>query len=189
MKFNFFLIPLIFISMASYAQSPNTISAVYGFSTTNVDIHDAIGDYGYDQKTGNLFGVMYSRAINKFFSIETGLLVSNDKVQLNVIEAGLGNIYSNGNVKTISVPIYAKFTFLKYLFADAGCLIDKQTNYVNDDVIQSQSGLGVEVGVGAQYTYDHLTIFVNPYLRQYAITRTENNLSESGFKFGLGYSF
>jgi hypothetical protein len=32
-------------------------------------------------------------------------------------------------------------------------------------------------------------VFVNPYFRQYNITAINNNLYETGIKFGLGYKF
>jgi Outer membrane protein beta-barrel domain len=189
MKFKLILLLLIAFSIHASSQTKNDISVLYGFSTTSVDIHNVIGDYGYNDNTGYLFGVRYTRTINKFLSIETGLQYQDDKVRLDVIEGGLGEVYSNGEVKTLSVPLMAKFTFFKYFFADGGLLLDKQTNYTNDDVINNQSGLGGELGVGAKFTLSHVTLFVNPYLRQYNVTSSRNNLYESGFKFGLGFGF
>jgi hypothetical protein len=189
MKFKLILPALVLLSLQAFSQSKNNISVLYGFSTTNVNIHDVIGDYGYEQKTGVLFGIGYTRVINKFFSIETGVQYGDDKTILSTIVAGRGNIYYPGEVKVVSIPVFAKFTFFKYLYVDGGFLVDKQTNYTSNSVVNDQSGLGGEAGIGGQYFFGGLSIFVNPYIHNYAITRTDNNLYESGVKFGLGYSF
>jgi hypothetical protein len=190
MKLKSCLIALfLFGVLSARAQEKNTLSVFYGISNSNIDIHNAIGDYGYSQRPGTGFGFTYNRALNRFFSIETGFAYANDKTQLSVIEAGLGNIYTNEDLKLISIPLRAKFTFFKYLFADAGFSYDKQTNYRTGDETNDQSGLGGEVGVGAQFQYAHILIFVNPYYKTYRITSVQNNLYEQGLKFGIGYKF
>jgi hypothetical protein len=189
MKFKLILLTLLTFSIRAWSQSKNDISVLYGESTTNVDIHGAIGDYGYNPKTGTLFGITYTRMVNKLFSLETGLISSDDKVQLNSDLPGTYQGNHDGEVKALSIPLMAKFTFFKYLFADGGFLFDKQTNYTNSNVVGDQSGLGGELGVGAQFTFMRLRVFVNPFVRQYNITKFNNNLLEDGVKFGLGYSF
>jgi hypothetical protein len=189
MKFKLILLTLITFSIRAYSQSKNDISVVYGESTTNVNIHDAVGDYGYNSKTGILYGLTYTRVINKFLSLETGLLYADDKVQLNSDLPGPYQGNHDGEVKALSLPVLAKFTFFKYLFVDGGFLIDKQTNYTKSNIINDQSGIGGEMGIGAQFTFMKVRVFVNPYFRQYNTTTFDNNLFESGVKFGLGYNF
>jgi hypothetical protein len=190
MKFKLLLTAFFLFAFSAYAQQKNTIAVVYGVSNTNVDIHGAIGDYGYEPETGFVYGITYSRAINKYFTIQTGVLYSDDKAELNYIEPGIGTIYQSGEVKTISIPLTARFTFLKYVYVDAGFSYDKETNYQgSSSVVNNQSGLGGEIGIGGQYTFSGITVFVNPYFRQYNITAINNNLYETGIKFGLGYKF
>src|ERR1700709_2228342 len=83
MNFKLFLGALLFLSFGAYSQSKNNISVLYGFSETAVDIHGAIGDFGFQDKTGAFYGVIYTRNVNKHFSLESGLLVYDDKTALN----------------------------------------------------------------------------------------------------------
>jgi hypothetical protein len=189
MKFKLILLTLLAFSIRAWSQSKNDISVLYGESTTNVDIHGAIGDYGYNPKTGTLYGITYTRVVNKFLSLETGLIIADDKVQLNSDLPGPYQGNHDGEVKALSIPLMAKFTFFKYFFADGGFLFDKQTNYTNSNVIGDQSGLGGEIGIGAQFTVSRIRIFISPYVRQYNVTKIDNNLFEDGVKFGLGYTF
>lgn len=189
MKFKLLLLASIVASINADAQSNNNISLLYGISTTNVDIHNAIGDFGYNQKTGIVQGITYSRKINKWFSIETGLLVENDKVELSTILPGMGTPTVDGIVKLISVPVYAKFTFLRYFYGDTGISFDYQTNYSSNSVVNSESGTGVELGIGAKYTLGRIIIFVNPYTHIYTLNTSHFNLMEAGYKFGAGYDF
>lgn len=166
---------------------------MYGLSNTTVNIHGAIGDYGYTDKTGIVYGISYTRSFNKLFSIETGVSFSDDKVELNSILPGVGEKIRDGNVKVISVPFYAKITFLKYFYADGGFSVDKQTNYLNNSAVKNQSGIGGGLGIGGQYSFGPITVFINPYFRQFSLINfagTENNdLLETGLKFGAGYNF
>jgi opacity protein-like surface antigen len=193
MKINLIFLALIILSIRAYSQSGSNISVAYGTPATNVDIHGAIGDFGYNQKTGIVYGLTYTRELNRLFSLETGLLFAIDKAEESSIVPGRGNANADGNIKLISVPVLAKFTFFKYFYADAGTSIDKETNYTNTSVANDQSGLGFELGVGAQYALTHLIIFVNPYVKQYGAIRFDSgqnfNLLEDGFKFGIGYRF
>jgi hypothetical protein len=91
------------------------------------------------------------------------------------------------------VPVIAKFTFFKYLYADGGISVDKEINYPGNYLSLDQSGIGIEVGIGAQYTFSRVTVFVNPYFKNYGVvhfnSKQDFDLLENGFKFGLKYSF
>jgi hypothetical protein len=190
MKFKFILLALVILSATAFSQSKNNFSVVYGVSNADVDIHNAVGDYGYDSRAGMLYGLTYTRTLNNKFSIETGLIFSNDKIRSESILPGFGNRIVDGTVKSFSVPVYFKFAFFKYLYADMGMLIDKQTDYSDNSVVNDQSGLGFEVGIGGKYNIGRVSVFVNPYYRLYgASSSSNNNLDEAGLKFGVGYNF
>jgi hypothetical protein len=193
MKFKLILSALIMCSLQVFSQSQNNISVVYGFSTANVDIHGAIGDFGYNTKTGLTSGVLYTKTIKQWFSLQTGLFYADDKAEENSILPGRSGINIDGDLKIVSIPITAKFTVIKYLFADAGLSFDKEINYSGNYLQLDQSGIGVELGVGGQYPFGRFSIFVNPYFKVYGMThfnRAEDfNMIEGGFKFGLGYNF
>lgn len=191
MKFRFLVALLLLCSVHAFSQSKNSISLVYGISSTTVDTHNAIGDNGYTDKSGTQFGALYTIQLVKFLSIETGLMYANDKTALTYIIPGHGEGMQQGNIQLLSVPVYAKFTFLKYLFANAGFSVDKQTNYHINPILDDQSGIGAEVGVGGQYDFSHLRVFVNPFIRGHAIYSDRHNdqLTEQGVRFGVGYLF
>jgi len=192
MKFKLILGAVIMCSLQAFSQS-NSISIVGGYSIANVDIHGALGDFGYNTKTAVATGLIYTKEIKDFFSLQTGLFFSDDKVEFSSILPGRAGINIDGDLKIISIPITAKFTFFKFAFADAGLSFDKEINYTGNYVQTDQSGIGVELGFGGQYAFKHFTVFVNPYLKVYGTTHFNSyedfNLIEGGYKFGLGYNF
>lgn len=186
MKLKLLFIASLLCNTYAFSQSRNNISLVYGFNANSVDIHGVIGDYGYNNKTGQSYGLSYTRTLTKIFSLETGLLYSANKVQLNTIGPA-GGIY-NGEVHMLSVPVLAKLTFLKYLYGQCGVVFDHETNYTTDGILDDQSGVGIEVGIGGKYSFGPVSVFVNPYYTNHRFYG-RNNLMESGVKFGLGYDF
>ena len=207
MKPKLIILALIAFTAHAFSQSKNTISFVYGTTSNDVNIHGAIGDFGYTGKGGSQFGLNYTHNFNHTFSLQSGIMFSNDNVQLNTLGPqynGLfytGNINQTGNIKLITIPVIAKVSFLKYLYVDAGLLADFETNYSSDGTDQAnktatkQTGIGIELGLGANYNFGRWDIFVNPFTQVHAIARfssgnTSNfNLLDAGFKFGAGYSF
>src|SRR5476649_821059 len=107
MRSVFIILILALLGVRAYAQSKNTLSLVYGEASYNVAIWGAIGDFGYETKKGNIYGLNYSRNINKAFSFETGLNYSNNQAQESSIVGGLGTIYHYGTIKMLSVPAIA----------------------------------------------------------------------------------
>jgi hypothetical protein len=93
----------------------------------------------------------------------------------------------------LSMPVYAKFTFFKYLFLDAGISADSQINYQGSATFE-QSGFGGEAGFGGKYSFGRITLSINPFILDHAViylgkTNSNNQLVETGLKFGLGYNF
>ncbi|HEY9001690.1 MAG TPA: outer membrane beta-barrel protein [Mucilaginibacter sp.] len=186
MKLKLLVFTLLLCSSYAFSQTKNNISVVYGFNANMVDIHGAIGDYGYNDKSGQSYGLSYTRSFNKLFSLETGFLYSTNKVQLTTIGPA-GGIY-NGEIHMVSVPVLAKWTFLKYLYGQCGVIFDKETNYTANDIVDDQSGVGIEIGLGGKYNLGPVSVFVNPYYANHRFYNS-NNLMEAGIKFGLGYNF
>jgi hypothetical protein len=96
-------------------------------------------------------------------------------------------------IKMITIPAIAKFTFLKYLYADFGLLLDFQTNYSTASAAPNQSGIGFEGGLGAKYNFGSVQVFVDPYFQYHGLTQFNKGqgfeLLNSGVKFGVGYNF
>jgi hypothetical protein len=186
MKYKFLFFALTLFSAEAFSQSKNDISVVYGAVANLVDIHNVIGDFGYTNQSGYQYGLSYTRELNRSFSLETGFLFSQNKIQLTTI-GPRGGIY-NQNLDMLTVPLYARYTFLKYAFVQWGFMFDHETNYSPDHDVDDQSGIGLEAGVGGKYNFGPVSIFVNPFFCRHAIT-ARMNLMEAGARFGLGYSF
>jgi len=189
MKFKLILLALIIFTLNAFSQSKNQLAIIYGTNVTSVNIHGVMGDYGYNSKTGTVYGFGYTRKLIAGLSLETGLVFADDKTQESSIVPGSGHALNDGEVKMISVPVYLKLTFLRFLYVDGGFTLDKQTNLNSAGAIIDQSGLGTGFGVGGQVKLGPVSVFVNPYFSTFAITRTRDNLIETGFKFGAGYNF
>ena len=194
MKIKLLLATLILISTQVYSQSKNSISLYYGVAANDVNIHGAIGDYGYKPKSGTVIGFGFAHNLNNSFALETGLQYSSNKALLTSIVGGRGEISSGGRVKLVTIPIYGKYTFLKYLYVNAGFLVDFDFGYDNDSVVNEQMGIGAEIGVGGKYNFGPINLFINPFLQEHRLIgfnsngRT-NSLENAGVKFGVGYNF
>ncbi len=188
MKSFLLLLSILILNFPAFSQTRNNLSITYGMNANLVDIHGAIGDFGYTAEDGKSIGISYIRSFNKVFSIETGLFYSANNIRLSTIQVPRGDFFYDGVVKMLSVPLYTRITFLKYLFAQGGFLLDHQTNYAQSGVVNDQSGLGFEMGFGGNCNFGPVSIFINPYFCRHALN-ARNNLIEGGAKLGLGYNF
>lgn len=71
---------------------------------------DLDGDMGYSGRGLNLYELRYSRQINGFFSIETGLEYSFNKIEKDYFPTGI-MYHEESNIKMLSIPIYGNLTF------------------------------------------------------------------------------
>ncbi|WP_426669247.1 outer membrane beta-barrel protein [Mucilaginibacter sp. McL0603] len=193
MKLKLIFLALVLLSTQAYCQLKNNFSLVYGAGLNTIS-SIGIGGPGYEGKVGKIYGFNYSRNITKVFSIETGLEYSVNNVLRNFEDAY--NPYftpQKGSIKMLSVPIYANFTFLKYLFADAGIIADFETNYYSNSITPKQSGIGINVGTGYKFNFNKIFIFVNSFLQVHSVIAFQNDDNSSlinlDAKFGIGYRF
>lgn len=187
---------LCFALLASviFAQTKNRISISYASANNGVDIKEGwIGDMGYTGKSGSLLEVKFSRNINSFFAVETGLQYAHNKIETHYFPDGIMH-YKNSEINLVSVPVYGNLTFLKYFFAEAGPTFDFEFNHADSSSPQNQSGIGLGFGAGGKYSFNHVSIIINPFFqRQRMVTFNGDDyvehLWQTGIKFGLGYSF
>ena len=187
MKFKILFLALILISVKTFSQSKNTISVEYGVTANTVDIHGAKGDFGYNDGSGYEAGLNYFYNLSHSFALGTGLVYSENKIQLTTIYLGYNGVY-NQTVAMITVPLYAKYSFFKFLYAQGGITADHQINYSRDSYIVDQSGIGIELGLGGRYSFGPGSVFVNPFFCRHGINASRN-LIDAGVRFGIGYSF
>lgn len=186
MKIKFLFLALTLISFKAFSQSKNNISVVYGAVANSVDIHGVIGDFGYNNRSGYEFGLNYFYDLGHSFAIGTGLVYSENEIQLTTIGPAHG-IY-NQTIAMVTIPVYARYSFLKYLYAQGGLTADHQLNYSGNGDIRDQSGVGIELGVGGRYSFGSGSIFVNPFFCRHGINASMN-LMDAGVRFGIGYNF
>ena len=190
MKLKLFLIITLFLSVSAFSQSRNNISVYWSTVTNDMDIHGAVGDFGYAGNGGAKLGINYERRLSQHFSIQAGLQYSDDKLTLNSFLPPK-SFNTPQEIKLITVPILAKVNFWNVVFIDGGILADFETSNTST---HNQSGIGYEIGGGLQYHFANVLLFVNPYAQyHHAIGFGQSspnfNLIEAGWKFGLGYSF
>ncbi|MGF7078087.1 outer membrane beta-barrel protein [Mucilaginibacter sp. UYCu711] len=194
MKLKLTILALALFITRAYAQTSNTLSVMYAPGSGDVNIHGAIGDFGYHSKPSKAFGLIYTRQIKKALSLETGLTYSQSDIEETSFPSGKVNTYYD-KVNLVTIPLLAKFTFFKYLYADLGFDLDFQTNYKSGiSVAPKQSGVGFEGGLGAKYSYKSIMIFVSPYFQYHGLIKfnhqgSNHELINSGVKLGVGYNF
>ncbi len=197
MKHFFLSLMTFMLSLQLMAQNANRISFFYGFATNDLIIsQDLDGGPSYDGKGSDIFGFSYQRLLNKNLSLETGIEYSKSKIEITPnFYHGIDITPHDLTIEMFTIPIYANFTFLKYFYANAGFLIDFETNR-DYPKTKDQSGIGFGAGIGAQYTFQNFTLYLNPMIRYHAVLPLPNadeyhyqHLVETGIKFGLGYNF
>src|SRR6185503_4640452 len=170
MKFTFILLLTILTSGAAYSQSKNSLSLVAGTAGNIVDIHGAIGDFGYNAGSATLFGMSYLRSLSHGLSVETGIMYSDNKTQLSYIRPG-GEFFYNEHIKLLSVPLLLRRDFLKYFYFNFGVLTDIEVNYPNDGYALNQSGIGYEMSLGGQFNFNHFKVFAAPFFQAHGLIR------------------
>jgi hypothetical protein len=194
MKIRFIFFALFLMSAEAYSQSKNNISLVFGTGGNAIGLIGT-GGPGFTGKGETIYGLTYSRSLTKFFSIETGLEYSVNNVLWDYEDAYNPSFTpQKASIRMLSVPVYANFTFLKYLYADAGLIADFETNYHHyDSITPDQSGIGLGLGIGGKYNFNRITVFVNPFLQWHAVVAFQNegsgSVMDAGVKFGIGYRF
>lgn len=200
MKFNQTMKPisLLFacclLVLVSFSQKKSRLSFLYSPASNGVDIKNGwIGDVGHTGKDAKLFELRYSRSINSFLSLETGLQYAHNEIETDYFPDGVTR-YKNSEINMVSVPVYCNLAFLKYFFAEAGPTLDFETNHSATASITDQSGIGFAFGLGGKYTYKNITLIVNPFFQRHLLLSPGSgdsieHLWQSGVKFGAGYNF
>ncbi len=195
---NIYLLIALLIPMSIIAQSKQSIGITYtGFGSNNAFYWESLsGAGGYTDKGFYSVGINYMQPISKKIDFETGLEYSHLKYKFS--NASLGPdapkpyVISN---KLFTIPAAIRLTFFNYFFLNTGLLID--INDDNSNNMDSQSGIGAMIGVGAQYDFggSPIAVFVNPFYKHHAIVSFNSDNSyqlrtdEAGVRVGVEYRF
>jgi hypothetical protein len=152
------------------------------------------GSGGRDGKGYFVAGISYIKPLKKWFSFETGLEYSHYKIKAS--SAPMPEMwYWDTEASLITMPVNARFNFLKYFYGQGGLLFDIDISKKDD--IDKQTGIGVNLGLGAQYNFrGGLSLFLNPYIRHHGLIAfdpprsifSNDMIRESGVKLGILYA-
>jgi hypothetical protein len=145
MKFLLALI-IILISLECYSQQSNELRTYFGIIDSKLLRNESlVGGASYDNENSYEFGVKYLRKLTSKLSLETGINYLSTKVKITPSFTGTTVNSRQVDLKLISIPIYANYSFGKYFFLNGGPILDFQNSTESFD---SQSGIGYGIGLG-----------------------------------------
>ncbi len=191
-KISFLSLILIFTATIAYSQNANEVDAYYGVSSA--ELHRSailIGGPSYNVEKCNELGIKYLYQLSENFFIETGFNYSKSKIKITPEYVGVAVNSRFEELELISIPVYANYTFWKFLFLNGGIIIDLQKS---DNSFDPQSGIGIGIGIGAKYKFHNFVVFINPNFKQNTLIEFNNKsnhqkLTEVGIQMGFGYTF
>jgi hypothetical protein len=186
------IICLMVIGSQAYCQDKNKgelnlsfhkgANEVMGAQLEGAGSYDGDGFYG--------IGLSYLKPLNSWLDIEAGMIYSKHNVVFTShLRPDGGRSFSRSNLQTVSVPVTFRANFLKYLFVNAGAVVDVETKH---SVLDNQSGIGAMAGIGFRYSFTpQVSAFVNPFLQQHAIIpfrpmNYQQRMLDAGVRVGVG---
>ncbi|MDD2548708.1 MAG: hypothetical protein PHD00_01290 [Bacteroidales bacterium] len=205
MKFKIYTLGLFLLLSCSLLAQENggikssigfTFSAIGGNDITNSARMTLLGGASYSGKSFYTVGVNYVHPVRSWVDIESGIEYSNHTISVEPMSQP-GMEYSSyyRDIALINIPITARINFLKYFFINGGVMLDLEMG--TSSPIDSQTGVGALVGIGAKYTLNNgLGAFVNGYYKYHSLIPLSANsddyrwrLIEGGLRMGVTYSF
>ncbi len=205
MKFKIFTLGLfIIISCSILAQEKSGVKRSIGFTFSTFGSNDVInsasktleGGPSYSGKSFYTIGVSYIYPVYSRIDIESGIEYSNHTITVKPMSLpGMEHTPYNKNISLINIPITARINFLKYFFINGGFMLNLDLG--NSSPIDSQTGVGTIVGIGAKYNLNNgLGAFVNGYYKFHSLIPFSADsgeyrwrLTEGGLRIGITYNF
>ena len=200
MKTRTLIILSLFLFICHFANGQQrNLSKKIGLTVSPIGESDPIrfseleGTGSYKSKKLFSFGISYIYPINNWLDIETGVEYGKHNIDSKSNYPPEGVKVSNADLSLINIPLTVRANFVNYFFVNGGLLLDLETSSSNN--IDKQSGVGVVLGVGAQYQFNNgLGLFINPYSKMHALIpfpseKYHQRLLELGVRIGVTYSF
>lgn len=199
-KVTLFLCLLIVITVhlnaqTSFSGSKGAIGITYSGLGDNQAFYfkNIIGGGDYTGKGYYSFGITYIHPVTQSFDIEAGVNYNNYTYQFS--NASLGpdapKPYEVKNA-VIDIPVTARWNFLNFFFLNGGLSLGINTGKY--DHIESQTGIGAMIGVGAKYDLKNAPVafFLNPYYKLHSLIpfsmgNHHRRTDEAGFRVGVVY--
>jgi len=191
-----YVLLFIFVLFASEMKAQKAEVGITFSAMSNNDIvrfKSIMNDSGSDAGKSYTFGITYSKPLNKWLNVETGIEFLQGKASIHSITNtmyGLSTVSHSGTMSLINIPVGLRASFWKYCFVNGGLFIDMDVSA--DSPVDSQSGIGSQLGFGLKYDFKTgISVFVNPYTKIHAFPLSfqsdQEHLFESAIRFGMSY--
>ena len=191
-----YVLLFIFVLFASEMKAQKAEVGITFSAMSNNDIvrfKSIMNDSGSDAGKSYTFGITYSKPLNKWLNVETGIEFLQGKASIHSITNtmyGLSTVSHSGTMSLINIPVGLRASFWKYCFVNGGLFIDMDVSA--DSPVDSQSGIGSQLGFGLKYDFKTgISVFVNPYTKLHAFPisfqSNQEHLFESAIRFGMSY--
>lgn len=183
---------LLSFSLLATAQEKGKIGLSYSLNAgSNIVQFPSVKGAADNEVTGAAgIGLIYLKPLNPWLELETGLTYTLFNIQTT--SSPTPEVYtSTSSLSLIDIPVGVRANFLKYFFVNGGLLLDLDMNVGGH--IDSQSGVGVLLGVGAKYDFKFGgSVFVNPYAKLHSLLpfsggSYHERMLESGWRLGVTY--
>ena len=180
--------------LTSYSQQKNEFAVTYGKSIGTATY--SILRQGFvtwsgstDLQNNNAIGIRYFRPINekKRTKLELGLYYSWGKLEVTPAYTGDPEVvpwYNDFNL--ISLPVYLNHSLGKYFFFNYGLMLDYQDA---EEMQYTGLGIGIGFGLGARYSIEKYTFYINPKYQKHLFLSEKDGLVELGILCGIAYKF
>lgn len=195
LRFTGLILIIILCSSNIWGQNKNIISFNYSLGGNIMLVNGFEKEKGFRNDGMYIIGIRYQRKISETVSFKTGLDYCRNNI---LVEAGyhpylpeIGE--SSWDINILSLPLLVNYQFQNYFFVEGGPIADLQFNIWDSQPTDTQSGVGIGLGIGGIYNYKNIVFILNPFVNYHAIVQFEpydgDRLVEMGVKFGIGYRF
>ena len=182
------------LSLNSYSQQKHEFAITYGKSigTATYSILRQgflTGRGSTNLQNNNAVGIRYFRPINEKerTKLELGLNYSWGKLEVTPAYTGdpeVASWYNDFNL--ITLPVYLNHSLGNYFFFNYGLILDYQDA---EEIQYTGFGIGIGFGLGARYTIDKYTLYINPKYQKHLFLSEKDGLVELGVICGIAYKF
>ncbi|WP_028298031.1 outer membrane beta-barrel protein [Olivibacter sitiensis] len=187
----YFLFPFAMVHSQERARGAHYLGA--SISALDAYFHQKalLGTGSKEGRSQSKFGLHYTYQLNERLGIESGIQYLKYRYDLRPAPTGIPQTATAHELQLLSVPVYGKFSFLRFLYLNGGVMLDIEAK--NSGGVNSQSGIGAGVGIGAQYYLKNgIGFFLNPQLIQHRVIgfhseQYPNKLTEASASIGISY--
>ncbi|MEN6619731.1 MAG: hypothetical protein ABFC28_09640 [Rikenellaceae bacterium] len=195
-----FIISLVCLSYAHslYAQTSQqgsyknifkgktTVGILYSFGDNSLNSsQNIVGGPGYYGK--GFYGVVTRVSVQVINNLDivTGLSIIGNKFEVTPAPIGTPVLTRSLNINVFSIPLFAKYHFLKFLYVSGGPVFN--LNGGERDL----NGIGAGADFGGEYLFNNgMVLSFGPFMRIIGIVPWKTyKLTNTGVNFGISYRF